>query len=65
MIGNDDCIMTSVNITHVRKLPEFQELVDDISQYCPQEFWNAISDIMGKVPLQSDDSGDLTSVFNR
>lgn len=63
MIGNDDCIMTGVNVTHVRKLPEFQELVDDISQYCPKEFWNAISDVMKKIPLQRGDSDDVTAIF--
>lgn len=63
MIGNDDCIMTGVNITHVRKLPEFQELVDEISQYCPKEFWNAVSEAMKKTPLQVDNSDDITSMF--
>ena len=64
MIGNDDCIITGVNITHIRKLPEFQELIDDISQYCPKEFWNAISEVMKKTPLQADDSGDVTAIFD-
>ena len=64
MIGNDDCIMTGVNITHVRKLPEFQELIDDVSQYCPKEFWDAIAERMKKITLQSDDSGDVTAIFD-
>jgi len=62
MIGNDDCIMSVVNITHIRKLPEFQELIDEVSKYCPKEFWDAISKKM-KTIASSDSSGDITSIF--
>lgn len=40
--GNDDCIMTCINVVHVFDSNEYVELIDDLMQYCSKEFFDLI-----------------------
>lgn len=63
MTGHDDCIMTCVNVAHIRTLPEFQELVDGVSASCPPDFWKLVAEKLNKQDFTQEDSGDITDLF--
>lgn len=62
--GNDDCVMTCVNVVNIRDIEEFEELVEIVSDYCDQSFWKAIEQKLGKKYSDEQDGYDISDYYD-
>lgn len=65
MLGNDDAIMSTINIANFRFTEDFQELVDIVSPYCSRDFWKAVNEKLNKKDADDGSGGDsdISDIF--
>lgn len=60
---HDDCIMTEVNIMHYYETLDFIEQIDELMEYCSEEFMTEMFKKLKKVTLDEDGDGDITDIM--
>ena len=61
--GNDDCMLTIVNITHYFETTDYAEQIDELMQFVPKGFVTEINTKLNK-PDTSDDPDDYADLFD-
>jgi len=60
---HDDCIMTEINITHFYETIDYIEQIDELMEFCSDEFIELMSSKLNKVLVEEGGDEDITDVM--
>lgn len=60
---HDDCVMTEVNLTHYYDTLDFIEQIDELMEFCSEDFMKEMFKKLKKVMLDESEDGDITDIM--